>query len=245
MAPWRCSASAAWPIGRRSRCRVASSSAWPSPAWSPWARTCSSSTSRPGSSIPPARWRSRGMLDELASRGSAIVCAEHDPVVLGRMDRCLVLSGGRAAALAMPGAALGSPTLGPLGIEAPTIVRLAEALGVAPAQAFDEAAVAAALGARRGLELGDGWGARRARTRGHRDRGLVDGGGLGAGLGSDDPDHRGRRARPSLRRRRGGARRLAVDRARSSGSPSSGRTAPARRPWSSTSSASCGRCRVR
>jgi len=94
------------------------------------------------------------MLDELASSGSAVVCAEHDPLVLGRMDRCLVLSGGRAAALATPGAALGSPTLGPLGIEAPTLVRLAEALGVAPAQAFDEAAVAAALGARRGLESG-------------------------------------------------------------------------------------------
>ena len=92
------------------------------------------------------------MLDELASRGSAIVCAEHDPVVLGRMDRCLVLSGGRVAALAMPGAALGTPTLGPLGLEAPTIVRLAEALGISPAQAFDEAAVAAALGARRGVD---------------------------------------------------------------------------------------------
>ncbi|HVQ21990.1 MAG TPA: ABC transporter ATP-binding protein, partial [Candidatus Saccharimonadia bacterium] len=88
------------------------------------------------------------MLDDLASRGSAIVCAEHDPMMLGGMDRCLVLSGGQPVALAKPGAALGRPTLGPLGLEAPTIVRLAEALGVAPAQAFDEASVAAALRAR-------------------------------------------------------------------------------------------------
>ena len=92
------------------------------------------------------------MLDELASRGSAIVCTEHDPVVLGRMDRCLLLADGRAAALAIPGAALGSPTLEPVGLEAPTIVRLAETLGVSPARAFDEDAVAAALRARQGLE---------------------------------------------------------------------------------------------
>ncbi len=88
------------------------------------------------------------LLDELARTGTTILCAEHDPTVLGRMDRCLVLEAGHAVALDVPGVALASAaTAG--GTPLPTMVRLAEAAGIDLAAAFDEAAVAAGLQARR------------------------------------------------------------------------------------------------
>jgi len=86
-----------------------------------------------------------GLLADLARDGTAILCAEHDPAVLGGLDRCVVLSDGRVVVDDLPGAALSSDRLGPIGLAAPTLVRLAERAGVAAAVAFDEPAIAAAL----------------------------------------------------------------------------------------------------
>jgi energy-coupling factor transport system ATP-binding protein len=91
-----------------------------------------------------------GLLAELARAGTTILVAEHDPAVLGGTDRVIVLDRGRVVADKVPGRALGSAVLDPLGMEPPTLVRLAEAAGLDPGAAFDEARVAAALGARRG-----------------------------------------------------------------------------------------------
>jgi energy-coupling factor transport system ATP-binding protein len=86
------------------------------------------------------------LLGTLARDGRAILCVEHDPAVLGGMDRCLVLEAGRSVVLDRPGAALGRAAT-EIGLVAPTLVRLAAAAGVDPARAFDEAAVAAGLAA--------------------------------------------------------------------------------------------------
>jgi energy-coupling factor transport system ATP-binding protein len=88
-----------------------------------------------------------GLLAELARGGTTILVAEHDPAVLGGTDRVLVLGGGRVAADDVPGRALGSAVLDPLGLEPPTLVRLAEAAGLEPGAAFDEVQVAEALAA--------------------------------------------------------------------------------------------------
>ena len=86
------------------------------------------------------------LLEELARAGAAVLCAEHDPSVLGRMDRCLVLDSGRPVALDVPGAAL--DRAGELaGLTPPTLVRLARAAGLDLGRAFDETAIAAGLGA--------------------------------------------------------------------------------------------------
>jgi energy-coupling factor transport system ATP-binding protein len=90
------------------------------------------------------------LLAGLAAAGSTILVAEHDPAVLGGADRVAVLDGGRVAADDVPGRALGSAALAPLGLEPPTLVRLAEAAGVDPAAAFDENEIAAALRGRGG-----------------------------------------------------------------------------------------------
>ena len=42
------------------------------------------------------------LLDELARDGTTVLCAEHDPGVLGRMDRALVLEAGRTISLDVP-----------------------------------------------------------------------------------------------------------------------------------------------
>jgi len=84
------------------------------------------------------------LLGELARDGAAILCAEHDPSVLGRMDRCIVLEGGRAIALGVPGRAL-ALAAEVAGLTPPTLVRLAQAASMDLASAFDEAAVAAGL----------------------------------------------------------------------------------------------------
>ena len=91
------------------------------------------------------------LLAELAHDGTGVLCAEHDPLVLGGLDRCLVLDQGRMVIDDVPGRALASRVLDPIGLTAPTLVRLAEAAGLDPAAAFDEPAIAAAL---RGRGLG-------------------------------------------------------------------------------------------
>jgi energy-coupling factor transport system ATP-binding protein len=87
------------------------------------------------------------LLDELARDGASILCVEHDPAVLGRMDRCLVLEQGRVAASGIPGAAL-AEAASTARLTPPTLVRLAEAAGIDLAMAFDEEAVADALRSR-------------------------------------------------------------------------------------------------
>ena len=84
------------------------------------------------------------LLDELARAGTAILCVEHDPSVIGRMDRLLVLDAGRPIALDVPGAALAAA-------EARVGRRLRRSFGSRGPpgshrrEAFDEAAIAAGL----------------------------------------------------------------------------------------------------
>jgi energy-coupling factor transport system ATP-binding protein len=78
-----------------------------------------------------------------------VLCAEHDPTILGRLDRCLVLDAGRTVVDDAPGRALGSAWLEPIGLTPPTLVRLAEAAGLDPSAAFDREAIARALAERR------------------------------------------------------------------------------------------------
>ncbi len=88
------------------------------------------------------------LLDGLAQSGTTILCAEHAPTVLGRMDRCLVLEDGRPVALDRPGAALAMAGRD-IGLRPPTVVQLAVLAGVAPGREFDESAIAAGLETRR------------------------------------------------------------------------------------------------
>lgn len=85
------------------------------------------------------------LLRELASGGAAILVVEHDPTVLARTDRTVVLDAGRVAGSGLPGEALGPDILGPLGLPSPTLVSLATLGGVEPPHAFDEGAIAEAL----------------------------------------------------------------------------------------------------
>ncbi len=89
------------------------------------------------------------LLEELAREGASILCVEHDPSVLGRMDRCLVLHDGRQMALDVPGAAL-LLAEAVTGTPPPALVRLARAARIDLASAFDEEAIAAGLLARQG-----------------------------------------------------------------------------------------------
>jgi energy-coupling factor transport system ATP-binding protein len=84
------------------------------------------------------------LLEALARGGTAVLCAEHDPAVLGRMDRCLVLDHGREIALDRPGTAL-ALAADLAGLSPPTLVRLARDASLDLGQAFDEAAVAEGL----------------------------------------------------------------------------------------------------
>ncbi|MEP6637962.1 MAG: ABC transporter ATP-binding protein [Chloroflexota bacterium] len=88
------------------------------------------------------------LLAELARGGASILCVEHDPSVLGRMDSCLVLDAGHPVALDVPGAALTEASTA-AGLRAPTLVRLAQAAGIDLASAFDEGVIASGLLARR------------------------------------------------------------------------------------------------
>ena len=91
------------------------------------------------------------LLDELARDGGSILCVEHDPAVLGRMDRCLVLDRGRQVASGIPGAAL-VEAADAVDLTPPTLVLLAAAAGIDLAKAFDEEAIARGLQARGGAE---------------------------------------------------------------------------------------------
>jgi energy-coupling factor transport system ATP-binding protein len=101
---------------------------------------------------PSATAAVAALLAERAAAGTAVLVAEHKSVVLGRTGRCLVLDGGRAVALDVPGRALGSAVLGPLSGAVPTLVALAEAYGLDPGSAFDVDRLVAALAARRPAE---------------------------------------------------------------------------------------------
>ena len=93
----------------------------------------------PAAQLDPAGTRKVAeLLRSLAAAGRAVLCVEHDPTVLGLVDRCLVLDGGHVIALAPAGVALGTGILGATGLPVPTIVRLAEHAGVDQAMAFDE-----------------------------------------------------------------------------------------------------------
>jgi energy-coupling factor transporter ATP-binding protein EcfA2 len=103
----------------------------------------------PTAQLDPAGTAEVGaLLDELALDGTAILCVEQDPVILGRMDRVLLLDSGRAVGIDRPGVALGSAIAGAVGLRSPTLVRLAEAAGVGAERAFDIDAVAEGLRAR-------------------------------------------------------------------------------------------------
>lgn len=105
----------------------------------------------PVAQLDPAGSRDvAALLRRLASEGRTVLCVEHDPDLLGRTDRCLVLEGGRAVALDRPGIALGSAVQLPLGLRPPTLVSLAELAELPPDRAFDEDAVAGVLAALRG-----------------------------------------------------------------------------------------------
>ena len=102
----------------------------------------------PAAQLDPAGRRTvADLLRNLASDGTTILCAEQESAVLAAGDRCLVLDAGATVAIAPPAVALGSAVLEPLGLRPPTLVALAELASVPEAQRFDEAAVAAALGA--------------------------------------------------------------------------------------------------
>ena len=104
----------------------------------------------PTAQLDPAGTESvADLLDSLARDGAAILCVEHDPTVLGRVDRCLVLDSGQVVALDRPGAALAAAQH-EAGLPPPTLVRLAQAASIDLGRAFDESAIAAGLLALRG-----------------------------------------------------------------------------------------------
>jgi energy-coupling factor transport system ATP-binding protein len=105
----------------------------------------------PTAQLDPAGTRQvRELLAGEAAAGRAILVAEHDPTVLAVAARCLLLDAGRTVTLDRPAVALGSAVLRPLGIDPPTLIAFAELAGLGPEDAFDEEAIASALGRRRG-----------------------------------------------------------------------------------------------
>lgn len=100
----------------------------------------------PTAQLDPAGTADVGaLLAELAAQGTAVLCVEHDPTILGAMDRVVVLDGGRVIGVDRPGTALGRSVAGSVGLPSPTLVRLAEVGGIEPQLAFDVDAVAAGL----------------------------------------------------------------------------------------------------
>ena len=89
------------------------------------------------------------LLGELATDGVTVMCVEHDPTLLGQMDRVMVLDQGRVVANALPGEALSDRSIEPLGLAAPALVRLADAAGIPARRAFDEDAIVEAFRDRR------------------------------------------------------------------------------------------------
>ncbi len=108
----------------------------------------------PTAQLDPAGTADVGaLLDELARGGTAVLCVEHDPAILGRMDRVALLDAGRLVGVDLPGVALGSGLAGAVGLASPTLVRLSEACGIDPKAAFDIAAVAVGLRSRDGAPV--------------------------------------------------------------------------------------------
>jgi energy-coupling factor transporter ATP-binding protein EcfA2 len=89
-----------------------------------------------------------GLLGERARAGIAVLVAEHKPSILGRTSGCLVLAEGRTAALGGPGAVLGSVNAAVLGGAGPSLVSVAEALGLDPGLGFDAGVLAREIVAR-------------------------------------------------------------------------------------------------
>ena len=85
------------------------------------------------------------LLQRLAADGRTVLCTEQDAEVLGLARRCLLLDAGRETTFDIPGRALGSATLAPLGLRPPSMVALAEAANVPAESAFDELLIADAL----------------------------------------------------------------------------------------------------
>lgn len=110
----------------------------------------------PTAQLDPAGTADVGaLLAELAAEGTAVLCVEHDPTILGTMDRIVVLDGGRVIGIDRPGVALGRSIAGSVGLPSPTMVRLAEIAGADPAHAFDVEAVAAGLRATMATDTSD------------------------------------------------------------------------------------------
>jgi energy-coupling factor transport system ATP-binding protein len=104
----------------------------------------------PTAQLDPAGTSEVGyLLAELALGGTAILVVEHDPAILGRTERMILLEAGAVAGHGRPGYVLGGAVAGAVGLPSPTLVRLAELAGVEPSSAFDEPAIAAAMRAKR------------------------------------------------------------------------------------------------
>lgn len=100
----------------------------------------------PTAQLDPAGTADVGaLLAELAAEGTAVLCVEHDPTILGAMDRVVVIDGGRVIGIDRPGVALGRSIARSVGLPSPTLVRLSEIAGVDPAKAFDVEAVTKGL----------------------------------------------------------------------------------------------------
>ncbi len=100
----------------------------------------------PTAQLDPAATRAVAeLLAGRAAAGTAVLVAEHRAAVLGSTARCLVLDGGIAAAIDVPGAALGPEIGGRAGVAVPAVAMLAHALGLAAGRALDSGAVAAAI----------------------------------------------------------------------------------------------------
>lgn len=100
----------------------------------------------PTAQLDPAGTAEVGrLLAELAAEGTAVLCVEHDPAILGGMDRVVVLDAGQVVGVDRPGAALGRSVAGTVGLPSPSLVRLAELAGVDVAHAFDIDAIADGL----------------------------------------------------------------------------------------------------
>jgi energy-coupling factor transporter ATP-binding protein EcfA2 len=100
----------------------------------------------PTAQLDPAATRAVAeLLAGRAAAGTAVLVAEHKAAILGATARCLVLDGGRAAGIDVPGGALGPGLGGPAGVAVPDTARLAAALGLPVASALDPDAIAAAI----------------------------------------------------------------------------------------------------
>ena len=100
----------------------------------------------PTAQLDPAATRAVAeLLAGRAAAGTAVLVAEHRAAVLGSTARCLVLDGGIAAGIDVPGAALGPGIGGRAGVAVPAVATLAHALGLTAGRALDSGAVAAAI----------------------------------------------------------------------------------------------------